>query len=86
MLHENTVDYILGELSKQHRYNEKVSKFATSTDEAITMISKALISLKKFNKGVSAFTVACIICGYFGVKKIKELEKEIKELRKLKGE
>ena len=86
MMHENTVDYILGRLSKQDRMNDTTSKFAVETSEAIKVISKAVITLGKQYKSMTVFAIISVACGYFGVKKIKELEKEIKELKKLKGD
>jgi lipoprotein NlpI len=86
MMHENTVDYILGRLSKQDRMNDTTSKFAADTAEAVKVLSKAVISLGKQYKTMTAFTIICVAFGYLGAKKIKELEKELKELKKLKGD
>lgn len=86
MLHENTVDYILGEFSKQHKLNEKISKFATNTDEAFQVVAKALIKVKKFDNLSVIFAMLCIGYGCYNMKKLTKLEKELKELRKMKGE
>lgn len=86
MMHENTVDYILGELSKQHKFNGAVQNCLSRADNSYNDIYKTVEKLVRYNKAVSVFAIISVACGYFGVKKIKELEKEIKELKKLKGD
>lgn len=85
-MNENTVDYILGELSKQHKFNTSVRNFASRADDSYKDVSKAIDTLNKKYKTVSAFAFICVAFGYLGAKKIKELEKEIKELKKMKGD
>ena len=85
-MHENTVDYILGRLSKQDKVNETTNRIVVETTEAVKVMSKAVITLTRHNKSMTAFAIVCVACGYLGVKKIKELENEIKELKKLKGD
>lgn len=85
-MNENTVDYILGELSKQRKFNVSVQNFASRADGSYTTLTKTVSNLSKQYKTISAFSIICVAFGYFGVKKIKELENEIKELKKLKGD
>lgn len=85
-MNENTVDYILGRLSRQDKTNDLVVKFAKNTSECLTGLAKDILKVKEFNKSVSVFAFLCVVGGCLGVRKIKELEDEIKELKKSKGE
>lgn len=86
MMHENTVDYILGRFTKQDSLNARMSEFASVTDDTMRVLTKTVTKLTKAYKNMSIVSIILLVCGYLSVRKIKELEDEIKELKKSKGE
>lgn len=72
-------DYILEELSRQHKYNEHV-------EQILGNVYKALAKHKRFGKKIIVLSIAAVGYAVFCEKRISKLSKEVKELKRTKGE
>lgn len=79
----NQLDYIFGELNK---INGRITRNAVLTDENFAYAAKVFKKQGHFNKRVAVF--AAIVTGYlyFNERRINKLEKEVKELKQMKGD
>lgn len=76
---DKATDYILEELSRQHKHNER-------NETIIRNIYKMFAKNKRFHKGAVVVTIAAVAYVIFCEKRINELSNEVKELKRTKGE
>ena len=78
-MNEKATDYVLEELSRQHKYNEH-------NETIISNIYKMLAKNKRFHKGAVIVTIAAVAYAIFCEKRISKLSNEVKELKRTKGD
>lgn len=76
---DKATDYILEELSRQHKYNEH-------NEHILGNIYRTLAKHKRFGKKAIVLSIAAVGYAIFCEKRISKLSKEVKELKRTKGE
>ena len=83
---EKMNEYILSVLTQQNFINDKMSQFATITNESLKIMQKDIKRQRGFNKRMVLFSIICSAYIYYNEKRVDTLRKEVKEFKQTKGE